>query len=133
MHLLLVDPFQPILSEEGIYFRDTKLTGFVSNCSSVKVFMVRTGVFILCPMLEHSYFVHGSVQAISGTVGNISNNLELVYHSSCALHQTRRGNMLFWPDSRSTKGKGDRERALKCCKRNSLRDSSLQAPFPVNV
>lgn len=104
MHLLLVDPFQPILSEEGIFQR-YKIVGVCIKLHLSESVHGEEGMLILCPRLKHSYSIHGSVQTISGTVGN-------TVYSPRALLQTRHRNTLFWPDSRSTKAKGDR--ALKC-------------------
>lgn len=91
---------------------------------------------IFSPRLECSYSVHGSVQAISSTVGNTHSDLALVYHLS--IHHTHCSKMgmeicFVLADSRSTKGKGDRKSFEVYGKRKSLRYSSVQAPFPVNV
>lgn len=71
---------------------------------------------MLCARLEHSYSVDGSVQAISGSAGSTSSDLAFVYHLSVHhMHCSKQGmEVQFWPDSRSAKGKGDRERALRC-------------------
>lgn len=81
IHLLLVDPFQPILSEEDIFQR-YKIVRFCLELHLSENVHGEEGVFILCPRLECSYSVHGSVQAISGTFGNTSSDLALVYHLS---------------------------------------------------
>lgn len=68
------------------------------------------------PRLECSYSVHGSVQATSGTVGNTSSNLALVYCLSIHhMHCSKLGMEICFVLARqqSTKGKGVRERALR--------------------